>query len=55
LIRISVTLSDIGDGLLAAPKRSNSSFIMLHLYHEMDVDYLVADEMVNISKLFDYT
>jgi hypothetical protein len=45
----------MGDGLLAAPKRSNSSFIMLHLYHEMDVDYLVANEMVNISKLFDYT
>jgi hypothetical protein len=25
------------------------------LYLEMDVDYLVVDEMSNISKLFDYT
>jgi hypothetical protein len=28
---------------------------MLYFYHDMDVDYLVADEMVNILKLFDYT
>jgi hypothetical protein len=34
---------------------SNSTFIMLYLIHEMDVDYLVVEEMVNISKLFDYT
>jgi hypothetical protein len=34
---------------------SNSTFIMLYLIHEMDVDYLVVKEMVNISKLFDYT
>jgi hypothetical protein len=40
----------MGDGLFAAPKHSNSTFIMLYLVHEM-----VADEMVNISKLFDYT
>jgi hypothetical protein len=26
-----------------------------YLYNEMDVDYLVVEEMVNISKLFDYT
>jgi hypothetical protein len=26
-----------------------------YFYHEMDVDYLVVEEMVNISKLFDYT
>jgi hypothetical protein len=45
----------MGDGLFAAPKRSNSTFIMLYLYHEMDVDCLVVQEMVNISKLFDYT
>jgi hypothetical protein len=25
------------------------------LVHEMDIDYLVVEEMVNISKLFDYT
>jgi hypothetical protein len=50
-----MTPSDMGDGLFAAPKRSNSTFIILYLYHEMDVDCLVVQEMVNISKLFDYT
>jgi hypothetical protein len=45
----------MGDGLLAMSKHSNYTSIMLYLYHEMDVNYLVADEMVNISKLFDYT
>jgi hypothetical protein len=54
LIQISVTPSKMGDGLLVASKRSNSTFIILYLCHEMDVDYLVVDEMVNISKLFDY-
>jgi hypothetical protein len=45
----------MGDGLLTASKRSNYTFIILYLYHEVDVDYLVANEMVNISKLFYYT
>jgi hypothetical protein len=45
----------MGDGLFVVPKRSNSSFIMLYLVHEMDIDYLIIDEMINISKLFDYT
>jgi hypothetical protein len=45
----------MGDGLIAASKRSNSTFIMFYLYLEMDVDYLVVDEIINISKLFDYT
>jgi hypothetical protein len=31
---------------------SNSTFIMLYLIHEMDVDYLVVDKMINISKKF---
>jgi hypothetical protein len=44
----------MGDGLLAASKRSNSTFIMLYLCHEMDVDYLVANEVANISKLLDH-
>jgi hypothetical protein len=30
-------------------KHSNSTFIMLYLIHEMDVDYLVVDELVNIK------
>jgi hypothetical protein len=45
----------MGDGLFAEAKRSNSTFIMLYLVHEMDIDYLVVDEMINILKLFDYT
>jgi hypothetical protein len=27
---------------------------MLYLVHEMDIDYLIVDEMINILKLFDY-
>jgi hypothetical protein len=45
----------MSDGLFTTPKRSNSTFIMLYLVHEIDIDYLVVDEMANISKLFDYT
>jgi hypothetical protein len=37
------------------PFSSNSTFIMLYLYLEMAIDYLVVDEMINISKLFYYT
>jgi hypothetical protein len=44
-----MTPSDMGDGLFVAPKRSNSSFIMLYLIHEMDIDYLIVDEMINIK------
>jgi hypothetical protein len=54
LIRISATPSEMGDGLFTASKHSNSTFIMLYLCHEIDVDYLVADEVVNISKLLDH-
>jgi hypothetical protein len=45
----------MGDGLITESKLINSTFIMLNLYHEMVIDYLVVDEMINISKLFDYT
>jgi hypothetical protein len=55
LVRISMTPSKMGDGLIAMSKRSNFIFIMLYLYHEMDVNYLVVDEMINISMLIDYT
>jgi hypothetical protein len=54
LIQIFVTPSDMGDGLFAMFKHSNYTFIMLYLVHEMDINYLVVDEMVIISKLFDY-
>jgi hypothetical protein len=50
LIRISATHSNMGDGLLAVSKGSNSTFIMLYLYHEVDVDDLVVDEMIKIKK-----
>jgi hypothetical protein len=45
-IQISVTPSDIGDGLIIVSKCSNSTFIMLHMYHEMDLDYLVVEEVL---------
>jgi hypothetical protein len=43
------------NGLFAESKYSKSTFIMLYLYNEMDIDYLIVDEMINISKLFNYT
>jgi hypothetical protein len=45
----------MGDGLFTESKHNNSTFIMLYLYHEMDVNYFVVEEMVITSKLFDYT
>jgi hypothetical protein len=41
------------DGLFTAPKRSNSTFIMLYVVHEIDIDYLVVDKLINVSTLFD--
>jgi hypothetical protein len=49
LIRISTTPSDMDDGLFAVFKYSNYTFIMLYLVHEMDIDYLIVDEMINIK------
>jgi uncharacterized protein YebE (UPF0316 family) len=34
---------------------SNSTFKMLYFYDEMEADYLLVNEMDNISKLFAYT
>jgi hypothetical protein len=51
MIQISMTPSDMGDGLIAESKHSNSTFIMLYLYHEMAIDSLVVDKMVNIKKI----
>jgi hypothetical protein len=39
----------MGDNLFATPKHSNSTFIMLYLVHEMDIDYLVVNDMINIK------
>jgi hypothetical protein len=49
LARIFITPSDMSDSCLLQSFSSNSTFIMLYRYHEMDVDYLVANEMVNIN------
>jgi hypothetical protein len=44
-----MTPSDMGDGLFVESKHSNYTFIMLYLVHEMDIDYLVVDKMINIK------
>jgi hypothetical protein len=44
-----MTPSDMGDVLFFESKRSNYTFIMLYLVHEMDIDYLLVDEMINIK------
>jgi hypothetical protein len=55
LAKVFVTPSDMGNTCLLQSFSSNSTFIMLHLIHKMDFDYLEVEEMVNISRLFDYT
>jgi hypothetical protein len=47
--------SDMGNTCQLQSFSSNTTFIMLYLYHEMVIIYLVVNEMVIISKLFDYT
>jgi hypothetical protein len=49
LARVSVIPSDMGNICPLQSFSSNSTFIMLYLYHEMDVDYLVIEEMINIK------
>jgi hypothetical protein len=44
-----MTLSNMSDSCLLLSFRSNSTFIMLYMYHEMDVDYLVVDMVLNIN------
>jgi hypothetical protein len=39
----------MGDALFAVFKRSNSTFIMIYLVHEMDIGYMVVDQMINIK------
>jgi hypothetical protein len=55
LARVTGKPLDMGATCLLQSFSCNSTFIMLYLYHELDVDYLVVDKMINISKLFDYT
>jgi hypothetical protein len=40
--------------LFAESKHSNSTFIMLYLYYEIVINYLVVNEMIIMLKLFDY-
>jgi hypothetical protein len=47
LARVSVIPSDMGNTCPLQSFSSNSTFIML--YHEMDVDYLVVEEKINIK------
>jgi hypothetical protein len=54
LAQVSVTLLDMSDSCPLQSFSTNSTFIMLYLYHEVDADFLVVDEMVNISKLLDH-
>jgi hypothetical protein len=51
LIQISMTPYKMGDGLLAASKRSNYTFIMLYLCQEMDVNYLIVEEIDQYIKI----
>jgi hypothetical protein len=41
LIRVSAALSDMSDGLVTTSKRSNVTFITVHLLYKDDVDYFV--------------
>jgi hypothetical protein len=54
LTRVCTTLSDMSDTCPLQSFSSSSTFIMLYLYHEMDVYNLIVGELINISKLFDY-
>jgi hypothetical protein len=49
LIRISTTPSDMGDGLFAVFKHSNWTSFMIRMAYEMDIDYMVVNEMINIK------
>jgi hypothetical protein len=54
IAQVSAIPSDMGNTYPLQSFSSNSTFIMLYSYHEMVIDYLVVDEMVIKSKLFDY-
>jgi hypothetical protein len=49
LARVSAIPLDMGNTCPLQSFSSNSTFIVLYLYHEMDVDYLVVEEMINIK------
>jgi hypothetical protein len=41
--------SDMGNTCPLQPFISNSTFIMIYLVHEIDINYMVVDEMINIK------
>jgi hypothetical protein len=49
LARVSTIPSDMGNTCPLQSFSSNSTFIMICLLHEMDIDYMVVDEMLNIK------
>jgi hypothetical protein len=49
LARVSAIPSDMGNTCPLKSFSSNSTFIMIYLVHEMDIDYMVVDKMFNIK------
>jgi hypothetical protein len=49
MIRISVTLSVLSEGLISVFKRSNSTSIMLILLMRITLTTLLVNEMLNIK------
>jgi hypothetical protein len=49
LARVSAIPLNMGNTCPLQSFSSNSTFIMIYLVHEMDIDYMVVDEMINIK------
>jgi hypothetical protein len=52
LAHVTMTHSDMSDSCLLQSFSSNPTSIMLYLYHEMDVNYLVVDKVISIKNCF---
>jgi hypothetical protein len=48
-VRISLTLSKMSDTYMLQSFCSNATFITLCMYQEMDVNYLIVIEVLNIN------
>jgi hypothetical protein len=49
LARVSTIPSDMDNTCPLQSFSNNSTFIMIYLVHEMDIDYMVVDERINIK------
>jgi hypothetical protein len=49
LARVSTIPSDMDNTCPLQSFNNNSTFIMIYLVHEMDIDYMVVDERINIK------